>query len=129
MRLHSQVTPKCVHALWDDYLCHNGLQLAQIISNGCFWSYSQGGVYSQAIKKVVVVKSKEQQLREACSYTFDLFNAGCGSGCSLEGEYLCETLEGKVIWHRVALNPDVTDIGARTQTVFHCSVVLPYFIC
>ena len=88
----------------------------------------RGGVYSQAVKKVVVVKSKEQWLREACSYTFDLFNAGCGSGHSVEGGYLHKTLKGKVVRHGVALDPDVTDIGARTQTVFHCSVALPYFI-
>ena len=68
---------------------------------------------------MVVVKSKEQQLREACSYTFDLFNAGCGSGRLVEGGYLRETLKGKVVQHGVALYPDVTDIGARTYNFDH----------
>ena len=103
--------------------------LPKLSAMAAFGVIHMGGVYSQAVKKVVVVKSKEQQLREACSYTSDLFNAGCGSGCLVEGGYLHETLEGKVVWHGVALDPDVADIGARTQTVFHCSIALLYILC
>ena len=49
MRLHSQVTPKCVHALWENYLCDNSLQLVQIISNGCSQSYPQGGYFEEGM--------------------------------------------------------------------------------
>ena len=125
---------KRVHALQDNFQCfptqqsgvaENGLQLVQTLSNGCSRSYPQGVLrrgheYSWAVKKGGSSQIQGAASKGGTLYALGLINAGCGSGCSVEG-YLCKTLkvaQGKVVRHRVALGLSIAGMGGKNTEVY-----------